>query len=1442
MTGGLPARRDPGARRSRGSAAGDARAEMATGEGIHAADQTAATVRRRRRRQALVLAGCGSAVGIILLLVVAAMNRSPAPTGPSRDRAASGDRPMSGDDAPSGVPDATSPGSQRGWIQVTDATGRLAQQYRCSFLEPNPDGRGAGWLRMRDPEIEIHLDDGTLLALRGELALVSAPGRAVESGEISGDVLISVWERADRPGFSRADDAPSLRVRTGSAEFDNRLGTVRTPGALTVETAQGEFTGDHLSLWLSEGDAAAGTLRVERVSLVRLAAQPRADASAADVRPPPGSARDTIDADAPGRRTAPAPATPTPRGAIDAPDSSITPPSARPAGRADRGGPSGDPVWYELVLADEVRVETGAADVRRTAEGDRLSVLFTSLSRGLSAPLSPRTARRGAPAAPARRDPPGPGPMLAQIAASIFATVPQGASPGGAARLPALRPLAPPPADDDIRIRCAGPLRIQPAPAGLRRPAQATDTAIELTGRPVRLRDLAIDASARGARLRLETESGAFLLEGDRDDANVQIVHPEMRIDCRAMSLQPGGERGRLDGPGSLRLHRLSRGERLEISWTGHVDLELDGAPAHAVRRGADDRTGRAHAGGTGLFLPDRIRAARFNGDTALSVARDGGIDLLGGSATADEVRMRADHLDAGFGESADGRTQLERLSGRGRIEMDSGARLLFADAFTADLDPDAAETEDDGGTRDAWSVLRTAQATGGVELRLDGGQRVLADALRIDGATRSAWLEGQNIRLIDTQAILDTIRRLEVDGPSEVQRIIGPGRFWRFAEPVDLPRYGRLEPAVLDRLVGGAEEMRVTWHDGAEIAPFAARPPEDPENDAVAAHPADRSADTLVAPPPHGEARRISFLGGVRILSPELEVTGIDRLEARAPVEDGRIRFIDQIGARGMLDVRAIGREGTCRCRALTVDLARGARPGEVIPTRLVAAGSVEAADDAMHLRCGRMTLTFRPIDESGSRSTRRPATGWTSWTPPGDERDAPRPARAEVETALAEDALVIVLATGERIFADRATVRGGGAEVDVDGTPVTILTSEMLLDDVRRLEIRQAPAGAGSAHAASSLPRPVPDTDDDALRSRASALGPGTLIGFAPSPPDTTSATAIMTRDQARAAASALTPRLRATWDGSATIELDPEEHGLVRFRGGAEIVTDPDPRERSTVRGDDVTIAFMRHAPPGTGASPVVPGGRDRTVPQEHALDGFELRSLHGRGRTMLESRQWPDEARTDLPRVLSIQGDGLTFDQSTLSLDIDGSGELLVRGGDTVDDEASGAFGTHGTTLFRWTRALSIRQVVAEQFTIAMTGRVECLHRDERGGVATLTAERLDAGVARPDRREPVTDDRTGAVPRTVGGLDPGGPFDLRRLRGEGGVFVRTQARDVTCDIFDLSMLTGIAELEALPGRPPVSILPRGAAQPVTARRVLWNMQDDTITIVRPGGGL
>lgn len=1441
MTGRPPARHEPGARQSHGSVAGEARAAMATGDGIHAADQTAATVRRRRRRQALILAACGTAVGIILLLVVAAMNRSPAPTGTARDRPASVDRPTSGSDAPSGVPDETSPGSQRGWIQVTDATGRLAQQYRCSFLEPNPDGRGAGWLRMRDPEIEIHLDDGTLLALRGELALVSAPGRAVESGEISGDVLITVWERADRPGFSRTDEAPSLRVRTGSAEFDNRLGTVRTPGALTVETAQGEFIGDHLSLWLSEGDAAAGTLRVERVSLVRLAARPRADASAVDARTPPGSARDTVDADVPGRRAAPAS-----RGVIDAPDPSITPPSARPARRADRSGPSGDPVWYELVLADEVRVETGAADVRRTAEGDRLSVLFTSLSRGLGAPLSPRTALRGAPAAPARRDPPGPGPMLAQIAASVFATMPQGASPTGAARPPALRPLAPPPADDDIRIRCAGPLRIQPAPAGLRRPAEATDTAIELTGRPVRLRDRAIDASARGARLRLETESGAFLLEGDPDDANVQVIHPEMRIDCRAMSLQPGGARGRLDGPGSLRLHRLSRGERLEISWTGHVDLELDAAPAHGARQHADGTTDRTHADGTGLFLPDRIRAARFNGDTALSVARDGGIDLLGGSTTADEVRMRADHLDAGFGASADGRTQLERLSGRGRIEMDSGARLLFADAFTADLDPDAAESEADGATRDAWSALRTAQATGGVELRLDGGQRVLADALRIDGATRSAWLDGQNIRLIDTQAILDTITRLEVDGPADVQRIIGPGRFWRFAEPVDLPRHGRLEPAVLDRLAGGAEEMRVTWRDGAEIAPFPARhlpdPETDPQRDPAAAHQADPEAGPLVAPPSDGEARRISFVGGVRILSPELEVTGIDRLEARAPVEDGRIRFIDQIGARGLLDVRAIGREGTCRCRALTVDLARGARPGEVIPTRLVAAGSVEAADDAMHLHCGRMTLTFHRIDESMSTSARRPATGRASWTSPGDERDVPRPARAEVETALAEDALVIVLATGERIFADRATVRGGGNEVDVEGEPVTILTPELLLDDVRRLEIRQASAGSGSADAGSSIRRPVTATDDDAQRSRASALGPGTLIGFAPSPSDTAGAIAIMTRDQARAVASALTPRLTASWEGSATIELDPEDHGLVRFREGAVIVTDPDPREQSTVRGDDVAIAFARRARSGGEASPVESGGSGRTVPQEHALDGFELRSLHGRGRTMLESRQWRDGTRADLPRVLSIQGDGLSFDQATLSLDIDGAGELLVRGGDTVDDTASGAFGTHGTTLFRWTRALSIRQVVAEQFTIAMTGRVECLHRDERGGTATLTAERLDAGVARPDRREPAADAPAGAAPRTVGGLDPGGPFDLRRLRGEGGVFVRTQARDVTCDIFDLSMLTGIAELDALPGRPPVSVLPRGAAQPVTARRVLWNMQDDTITIVRPGGGL
>jgi len=292
---------------------------------------------------------------------------------------------------------------------------------------------------------------------------------------------------------------------------------------------------------------------------------------------------------------------------------------------------------------------------------------------------------------------------------------------------------------------------------------------------------------------------------------------------------------------------------------------------------------------------------------------------------------------------------------------------------------------------------------------------------------------------------------------------------------------------------------------------------------------------------------------------------------------------------------------------------------------------------------------------------------------------------------------------------------------------------------------------------------------------------------------------------------------------------VRSDDNQDGRMDLRGAVRVTSDPAPREQNVLRGERVVIDFHGEQHGDRGTDPAALGS------------GLLLRRLHATDQAQLENRLWSDDRRTDVPRVVSVRGGDLAFHQETLALDVTGPGELLVRSGAADEDPAAAkpaaGFGTTGTTLFRWKEAMSLRQIVDEQFAIRMRGDVDCLHRDTDETASTITARSLEAMVERRiDETAPAS--LTGPDNR---GFDPGGSMTLRRLIGEGAVFVRTPRRDLTCDHFDYNLATGIAVLSASPGRAPVSILTEGVTQPVTAERVVWNLRDDTVTISRAGGG-
>ena len=72
-------------------------------------------------------------------------------------------------------------------------------------------------------------------------------------------------------------------------------------------------------------------------------------------------------------------------------------------------------------------------------------------------------------------------------------------------------------------------------------------------------------------------------------------------------------------------------------------------------------------------------------------------------------------------------------------------------------------------------------------------------------------------------------------------------------------------------------------------------------------------------------------------------------------------------------------------------------------------------------------------------------------------------------------------------------------------------------------------------------------------------------------------------------------------------------------------------------------------------------------------------------------------------------------------------------------------------------------------------------------------------------------------------------------ELLAVRGFGRVFARGGGRDIECDAFDYDAETGVVVLTARPGRS-VSVLERGAAGPVRASRVEWNVRTGRVEVL------
>lgn len=473
-----------------------------------------------------------------------------------------------------------------GWINIFDPqSGRLAQRHRFDRLDPSPPGLPAQWAKITRPRAEIFSSDNRVLRVAGDSALVHMSHRVLESGTLTGNVTLSLFDSVP------PDDLPSMVVRTHQVKFDNFMAAVRCEEVFEIEWSAGELKGRGLVLLFDEKEEWV-RITVDHVDYVRLA-----------------SAHEAAD-------TSPTAAVPAERRLGHETDSRATPPENGPAPPAASTS-EGKAQFYKLTLHDNIVIRLGEATDAQTATGDTLTIVFSPQSRTRMGPVAIRRAprhARGVPSALAATALAAYGPPSLAGGTATQEPVQTPASPS-AQRAAPIR-LAPLPRADDIHITMTGGLTVVPITHPAQRLASDADARLELQGTPVRVRDPPKQAEAECDRLVYRTLEKKVLLLGS-PAYPLSVRTPQLLAGGRELWFKSEQDVGGFDGPGWLRLepHSETAPDRLRIAWRDGVDLAFTSDTAtsadnlhlrHATFRGGVDMT-RQEKGRRSRLWADRV-------------------------------------------------------------------------------------------------------------------------------------------------------------------------------------------------------------------------------------------------------------------------------------------------------------------------------------------------------------------------------------------------------------------------------------------------------------------------------------------------------------------------------------------------------------------------------------------------------------------------------------------------------------------------------------------------------------------------------------------------------------------------------------------------------------------------------------------------------------------
>ena len=329
-----------------------------------------------------------------------------------------------------------------GWVQQTDKHGNLIQQYRCVTLDPNPKDLPTGWIEMERPEVELFLSDNRIVRITGDSGIGNAPNRILESGEISGNVRVSMFDLHDGVQMT-SNTSPSVVMTTKQASFDNFIGEITCDYEVKIVSPKQTLVGRQLTVRFNDTENRIEYLRLEELDYIELI-------------PDQGGSHTSK----------------------TRPRQPIPVPNTHPSQHRVKASMVDTPVEYYVVsLYENVQINQGTSNSERFAQADKLTVSFSNERKSQQATLLNTSTPSSIIAT---------GGFPTTIAAVSLATIQNDSS-------------------DLVRITCNGGLTMIPLLDPSLLPTSPEDTRVELFGTldsPVLLRDELQGLEASGEFLR----------------------------------------------------------------------------------------------------------------------------------------------------------------------------------------------------------------------------------------------------------------------------------------------------------------------------------------------------------------------------------------------------------------------------------------------------------------------------------------------------------------------------------------------------------------------------------------------------------------------------------------------------------------------------------------------------------------------------------------------------------------------------------------------------------------------------------------------------------------------------------------------------------------------------------------------------------------------------